>query len=165
MSKVIFGIAAVVAIVVIAVYFSSQAPQQDSNQSDIAPQAPAPVSPTQTQQPSCDPSYPDVCIASYPPDLDCGEIVYSNFRVVGSDPHGFDRDNDGIGCEVGSQAPAPVSPTQTQQPSCDPSYPDVCIASYPPDLNCGDIGYSNFRVVGSDPHGFDRDNDGIGCES
>jgi len=50
-------------------------------------------------------------------------------------------------------------------PSCDPSYPDVCIAPYPPDLNCGDIGYSNFRVVGSDPHGFDRDNDGIGCES
>lgn len=49
--------------------------------------------------------------------------------------------------------------------TCDPSYPDVCIAPYPPDLNCGDIGYSNFRVTGSDPHGFDRDNDGIGCES
>jgi len=90
--------------------------------------------------------------------LDCDEIFYSNFRVVGSDPHGFDRDNDGIGCEVGS----PKSPTT---PSCDPSYPDVCIAPYPPDLNCGDIGYSNFRVIGDDPHGFDRDNDGIGCES
>ncbi len=50
-------------------------------------------------------------------------------------------------------------------PSCDPSYPDVCIPPYPPDLDCGEIGYSNFRVVGSDPHGFDRDNDGIGCES
>jgi len=49
--------------------------------------------------------------------------------------------------------------------SCDSSYPDVCIAPYPPDLNCGDIGYSNFRVIGDDPHGFDRDNDGIGCES
>jgi len=108
--------------------------------------------------PSCDPSYPDVCIPSYPPDLDCDDIFYSNFRVVGSDPHGFDRDNDGIGCEVGS----PQSPTT---PSCDPSYPDVCIAPYPPDLNCGDIGYSNFRVIGDDPHGFDGDNDGIGCES
>jgi len=107
--------------------------------------------------PSCDPSYPDVCIAPYPPDLDCDEIFYSNFRVVGSDPHGFDRDNDGIGCEVGSP--------QSSKPSCDPSYPDVCIAPYPPDLDCGEIGYSNFRVVGSDPHGFDRDNDGIGCES
>ena len=49
--------------------------------------------------------------------------------------------------------------------SCDPSYPDVCISPYPPDLNCGDIPYKNFKVVGSDPHGFDGDNDGIGCES
>jgi len=112
--------------------------------------------PTQSA-PSCDPSYPDVCIAPYPPDLDCDEIYYSNFRVIGTDPHGFDKDNDGIGCEVGS-------PTQSA-PSCDPSYPDVCIAPYPPDLNCGDIGYSNFRVIGNDPHGFDGDNDGIGCES
>ena len=48
---------------------------------------------------------------------------------------------------------------------CDPAYPDVCIMPYPPDLNCGDIRYSNFRVVGGDPHGFDGDNDGIGCES
>jgi len=113
-------------------------------------------------QNGCDPAYPDVCILPYPPDLDCGEIRYSNFRVVGEDPHGFDTDNDGIGCEVGSpQSSAPVD----SSPSCDPSYPDVCIAPYPPDLDCGEIGYSNFRVVGNDPHGFDRDKDGIGCES
>ena len=49
--------------------------------------------------PSCDPSYPDVCIAPYPPDLDCDEIAYVNFRVLQPDPHGFDRDKDGIGCE------------------------------------------------------------------
>ena len=32
------------------------------------------------------------------------------------------------------------------------------------DLDCGDIG---FRVtgLGSDPHGFDRESDGVGCES
>lgn len=48
--------------------------------------------------------------------------------------------------------------------NCDPSYPDVCIARTPPDLNCGDISFHNFKVVGSDPHGFDGDNDGIGCE-
>ncbi len=47
----------------------------------------------------CYSSYPDVCILPYPPDLDCGEIRYANFRVVGEDPHGFDGDNDGIGCE------------------------------------------------------------------
>lgn len=113
--------------------------------------------------PSCDPSYPDVCIPPYPPDLDCDEIYYSNFRVTGSDPHGLDADYDGIGCEVGS--PSSSNPPPPTQPSCDPSYPDVCIPPYPPDLDCGEIGYSNFRVVGSDPHGFDGDNDGIGCES
>jgi micrococcal nuclease len=48
---------------------------------------------------NCDPSYPDVCIPPYPPDLDCGDIPFSDFRVRGSDPHGFDGDNDGIGCE------------------------------------------------------------------
>ncbi len=61
--------------------------------------SPPPKAAPPETQPSCDPSYPDVCIPPYPPDLDCGEILYANFRVVGSDPHGFDRDNDGIGCE------------------------------------------------------------------
>ena len=48
---------------------------------------------------NCDDSYLDVCIPPYPPDLDCGEIFFANFRVVGNDPHGFDGDKDGIGCE------------------------------------------------------------------
>jgi micrococcal nuclease len=48
----------------------------------------------------CDQNYPTVCIPPYPPDLDCGNIPYRNFSVPGYDPHGFDRDNDGIGCET-----------------------------------------------------------------
>ncbi len=48
---------------------------------------------------NCDPSYPDVCIDPYPPDMDCGEIRYTNFKVLQDDPHGFDGDKDGIGCE------------------------------------------------------------------
>ncbi len=48
---------------------------------------------------NCDTSYPDVCIPPYPPDLDCGEIRYVNFEVLPDDPHGFDGDKDGIGCE------------------------------------------------------------------
>ena len=48
---------------------------------------------------------------------------------------------------------------------CDPSYPDVCIPPPPPDLDCADIPYRRFRVVGADPHRFDADHDGIGCES
>jgi micrococcal nuclease len=47
----------------------------------------------------CDPSYPDVCLPSPPPDLDCADVPYRSFRVVGRDPHGFDADHDGIGCE------------------------------------------------------------------
>jgi hypothetical protein len=48
---------------------------------------------------NCDSSYPDTCIPSPPPDLDCGEISDKRFQVVPPDPHGFDRDGDGIGCE------------------------------------------------------------------
>ena len=53
----------------------------------------------------------------------------------------------------------------SSEENCDPSYPDVCIAPPPPDLNCDDVPYNNIRVDGSDPHGFDREGDGIGCES
>jgi micrococcal nuclease len=48
---------------------------------------------------NCDASYPGVCIAPYPPDLDCADVPYTNFAVTGSDPHGFDGDGDGRGCE------------------------------------------------------------------
>lgn len=48
---------------------------------------------------------------------------------------------------------------------CDSSYHDACIPPYPPDLNCDDISDKNFEVLPPDPHGFDRDEDGIGCES
>ena len=47
---------------------------------------------------------------------------------------------------------------------CDPAYPTVCIPSPPPDLNCADIPYRDFVVRSPDPHGFDGDNDGSGCE-
>lgn len=50
---------------------------------------------------NCDSSYPDVCIPPYPPDLDCGQITERRFTVSGPDPHGFDSDDDGIGCESG----------------------------------------------------------------
>jgi micrococcal nuclease len=49
--------------------------------------------------------------------------------------------------------------------NCDSSYPDTCIPSPPPNLNCGDISDKRFQVLPPDPHGFDRDGNGIGCES
>jgi endonuclease YncB( thermonuclease family) len=65
--------------------------------------------------------------------------------------------NDGIWRACGS-APPPATG------SCDPSYPDVCIPPPPPDLDCKDVPYKHFRVVGADPHNFDGDHNGIGCE-
>lgn len=50
-------------------------------------------------QQQCDPSYPDFCLPPNSPDLDCKDIPYRRFRVNQPDPHNFDRDKDGIGCE------------------------------------------------------------------
>jgi hypothetical protein len=54
---------------------------------------------------------------------------------------------------------------QKEDSNCDSSYPDICIAPYPPDLNCDDIQNKNFEVLPPDPHRFDREKDGIGCET
>jgi predicted nucleic acid-binding Zn ribbon protein len=56
-------------------------------------------------------------------------------------------------------------PTSTSRSGCDPSYPTVCIPPPPPDLDCKDIPYRNFVVLPPDPHHFDGDHDGIGCET
>jgi hypothetical protein len=58
-----------------------------------------------------------------------------------------------------------VGSGREREGDCDASYPGVCIPGTPPDLDCADVGYRRFQVVGTDPHGFDGDGDGIGCES
>jgi hypothetical protein len=62
--------------------------------------------------------------------------------------------------------PAPPSDPSppADAPACDPAYPDVCVPPPPPDLDCSDIGARDFTVLSPDPHGFDTDGDGIGCE-
>ena len=63
--------------------------------------------------------------------------------------------------------PTPLKGSPTPRSNCDSSYPDVCIPPYDKvgDLDCADVSFTDIRVVGSDPHGFDgRDNDGVGCE-
>jgi hypothetical protein len=49
---------------------------------------------------NCDPAYPDFCIPPPPPDLDSPQIGRHNFTALPPDPHHFDRDRNGIGCEV-----------------------------------------------------------------
>lgn len=67
------------------------------------------------------------------------------------------------------QPPPPASTTSTTSttspPNCDPAYPDFCIPPPPPDLDCGDVEGDHFTVYPPDPHGFDGDGNGIGCES
>ena len=65
-----------------------------------------------------------------------------------------------------TQQPAP-QPTATQRPApnCDPAYPDVCIPSPPPELSCDEVEFRDFVVLPPDPHGFDRNQNGTGCES
>jgi endonuclease YncB( thermonuclease family) len=79
---------------------SSSPPQKTPTPTPTrTPTKTATVAPT-TPGGNCHSSYPTVCIPPPPPDLDCGEIPYSFFQVIGSDPHNFDGDNDGVGCEA-----------------------------------------------------------------
>lgn len=66
---------------------------------------------------------------------------------------------------VVNNTPVDTQPPAAEETDCDSSYPAVCIPPPPPDLDCGDISYQNFKVLSPDPHRFDGDNDGIGCES
>ena len=60
---------------------------------------------------------------------------------------------------------APVAEPPAPAP-CDRSYtPDLCIPSPPPQLVCADIPYRNFAVRPPDPHVFDGNANGIGCET
>lgn len=56
--------------------------------------------------------------------------------------------------------PAPIAQTPT---NCDPNY-TPCVPNVNYDLDCGDIRF-RVRVIGADPHRFDREGDGLGCES
>jgi hypothetical protein len=73
----------------------------------------------------------------------------------------------GLGLSLVAGAMAVTTSAAAQ--GCDPSYPELCLAAYP-DLDCIDIGYTitvlHDPAIGAyDPHGFDADYDGIGCES
>ncbi len=89
-------------------------------------------------------------VATFPPD-----VKYVDIFVGAQDA----AQADGLGI----WASAPGSEPAVQR--CDPAYPSVCIPPPPPDLDCGEISFRRFTVLAPDPHGFDRDRDGIGCES
>lgn len=81
--------------------------------------------------------------------------------------HGDDDsgDNHRVDCNCDNcSAIAAADPPPAAPANCDPSYPTVCIRPPPPDLDCADVPYKNFRVLQPDPHRFDGNRDGFGCE-
>ena len=104
------------------------------------------------------------------PDFSSQAAAQRYFEATGGSPSNnfdnLDADHDGVACEgLRSGRGGGTSPTSRPRRSgCDPSYPGVCISPRPPDLDCPQISYRRFAVIGSDPHRFDADNDGIGCE-
>jgi micrococcal nuclease len=73
----------------------------------------------------------------------------------------------------GERSPRTPVPQQTEvaDPAgdvagCDPSYPDLCVPSPPPDLDCSyvyDQGFGHITVLPPDPHNLDGNHDGVGC--
>lgn len=59
---------------------------------------------------------------------------------------------------------APPATAPADSTNCSPAYPGVCIPPPPPDLNCADVPHDNFQVIQPDPHRFDGNGDGVGCE-
>ncbi|WP_298818699.1 thermonuclease family protein [Chloroflexus sp.] len=95
-------------------------------------------------------------VATYPPDVRCVETFLAAQR---------EALQNGVGLWERTDATRPGSGFTSRQ-SCHPSYPDACIPPPPPDLDCDDIPYRRFRVLQQygDPHRFDGDSDGVGCE-
>jgi hypothetical protein len=93
----------------------------------------------------------------------------AGLEVMAGCHHLADVNGDGVEDSVDAalilQFEAGLIDSLTPMPVCHPSYPTVCIPSPPPDLDCEDIEEFNFEVVGEDPHDFDPDGNGIGCET
>lgn len=75
------------------------------------------------------------------------------------------QEAEGRAVRTGSEVLAPaVRAGQGVGNGCDPSYPTLCIPVGIGDLDCGDIEARRFPVRGPDPHRFDGNHDGVGCE-
>jgi micrococcal nuclease len=95
----------------------------------------------------------------YPPDSSCARV----FAEAEFQARSLEAGIWAFALPVEAITLSPSVPTLGQ--GCDPSYPTVCIPSPPPDLDCGDVSFRRFQVKPPDPHRFDGDGDGIGCES
>ena len=101
-------------------------------------------------------------VSTYPPDIKYVDLLLEGQRVAREQARGLW----GIAPPSATPTAPPLAqPTPPTSGACDPAYPSVCIRPAPPDLDCGQIPYRRFTVLPPDPHRFDGDHDGIGCES
>jgi micrococcal nuclease len=121
-----------------------------------------------------DPSFSRLVAVVYCEDININEAVivngfatiYRSFCDVSEFANTVWAQKSGCGNNDNSNKNVAPSKDDESEPSeCDVSYPNVCIYSPPPDLDCGEIEHRNFIVLSADPHGFDGDGDGIGCDS
>lgn len=103
-------------------------------------------------------------VVTYPPDVKYADVFVQLQREAREQRRGLWGACGEFGVPAATPTPERRQATPTRDRKCDPSYPDVCIPPPPPDLDCRDIPYRRFRVLPPDPHGFDRDGNGIGCE-
>jgi hypothetical protein len=153
----------------------TQLPAEDPSPTLTETEDAAPPTPTleQTQPTEVEPT-PDDPPAT-PDDRDCGDFAtrpeaQAFFESAGAgDPHGLDADGNGVACETlpGGSEEAPA----TEDP---PEAPAAVVG--PPQCDGGDCDCSDFATHAEaqafyeaqgagDPHGLDRDDDGIACET
>jgi hypothetical protein len=128
------------------------------------------------------------CVPYTEYDLNCDDIGWAQVSLYDgwNDPYGLDSVNTvddwvtcnkawegaygwGDGGSTGSSAAAAPAPAPAG--NCDPAYVNYCIppATAVGDLDCGDmyaqgISWIQLAQIGWDPHGFDLNSDGYGCE-
>ena len=127
-------------------------------------------------------------------DRNCGDFAdwqeaqdfYLSEGGPDDDPHGLDRDGDGVACQslsgapqrksespTPSPTPTPTSASQAQATEAAPAFSDLPFDPNGADKDCGDfsswwIAQNFFLAAGGpdeDPHRLDHNGDGIVCES
>ncbi|WP_340685945.1 excalibur calcium-binding domain-containing protein [Amycolatopsis coloradensis] len=105
-------------------------------------------------------------------DLDCGDFQFQEDAQAvldkdRSDPHGLDRDKDGIACETLPERG--TAPSRTSTPTPPPSTTETR-APRSTDKDCADFpsqaaAQAELKKNPRDPHKLDGDHDGYACES
>ena len=95
----------------------------------------------------------------------CGKSEFGNSRWA--QKYGCDADDVNLFNRKVSDGTDAISNNVQEKKldDCDSAYSGICIPSSPSDLNCEDISVKNFKVKPPDPHNFDGDSNGIGCET